>query len=245
MLGAGTWRNSQQGEHGATHGELGTTGRGDPKTSCGLSLSVTLITWEYQEFEEFPEDTISQGMGGEALRNLDEIPDSLVREMNPSEDKCEEQRFQRGEQSNFLSRRGLRAHLRHPNEGQPRIGAPSPAGTPSSEWIMPELKLGFAKSAGKLLKPALNRNNYRWLQGRWEPRAGAGREDPGARGPHSCRDIVWRRRLLFHRDAFNQDLNFGLFPAHLALNFSREPCGLCFLSPGLSQTTKHRAGAAG
>lgn len=89
MLGAGTRRNSQQGEHGATHGELGTTGRGDPKTSCGLSLSVTLITWEYQEFEEFPEDTISQGMGGEVLRNLDEIPDSLVREMNPSEDKCE------------------------------------------------------------------------------------------------------------------------------------------------------------
>lgn len=93
-------------------------------------------------------------MGGEALGNLDEIPDSQLREMNPSEDKCEEQRFQRGERSNFLTQRGLRAHLHHPNEGQPWTGAPSPAGTSSSGWITPVLNLGFAKSAGKILKPA-------------------------------------------------------------------------------------------
>lgn len=41
---------------------------------------------------------------------LDKIPDSRAREMNSNEDKCAEQRLQRGEQSNFLTQRRLRAH---------------------------------------------------------------------------------------------------------------------------------------
>lgn len=57
-LGAGTRRNSQQGEQRAARGELGMRKNWEtrPQNQLWVEPLYYVTIWEYQEFEEFPEE---------------------------------------------------------------------------------------------------------------------------------------------------------------------------------------------